>query len=437
MMMKRILKLIICIAVVVTGCKHTTKKSPKLENQNSIQKDTQEWVDIMIEGYRNFNINRSIKAADQIFEATELMPNKNLENYLVSAMVYAPKGEQEKAFLSIERAVEEGFKNSEVLSSIPEYASLHNDRRWDTLISKTNKKRVAYEKTIENPELLKMLKYLWAQDQEVLARYEKNLESLDSTATKEDYRRLFMPVGNRWEINKNKLDSIVEIHAWPGNKLVGEEGTKIAWGIPQHHPDIFYKEECLALIKQAVEKGDVDPIHYAQLSDRIARETWQKQIYGTSMGESAPYPIKDPLNVNKKRFELGLLEPIEVYAIYHGFEYTPPSQEVIRSSHEKAQDHYKKFESFIDLKKIDSANTHVVMAISAHGDINNEQLYNASKLLAQLNNKRSQRISLNILKVLIWRKCDKRFKILEQGEFNLLRNKNEWKEIKRLIKMSK
>lgn len=434
--MRRILKTIICIAIVSTGCKQTTTKTPKLETKYSIQKDTQEWVGLMIEGYRNFNTDRSIKAADQIFEATELMPIKNLENYLVSAMVYAPKGEQEKAFLSIERAIEEGFKNSDILSSISEYSLLHNDPRWDALISKADQKQEEYEKTIQDPELLEMLKYLWTQDQEVLAQYEKNVESLDSTATDADYSRLFLPVENRWETNKNKLDSIISIHGWPGNKLVGEEGSKVAWGIPQHHPDIFFKIKCLLLIKEAMEKGDVDPIHYAQLKDRIARETWQKQKYGTSMGQSAPYPIEDPTNVNKKRFQLGLLEPIEVYAIYHGFEYTPPSQETIRSAHEKAQENYKKFENFIDLKKIDSANTYILKAISAYGDITNEQLYEASILLAQLNNKRSQRISLSVLKVLIWRKWEKRTKILKQDEFDRLHRQNEWEEIKRLVKMS-
>lgn len=437
MTMRRLLKTIICILVVVTGCKQTEKTDPKLKNEYPNQEYTQEWIGMMIEGYRNFNTNRSIKAADKIFEATELMPTKNLENYLVSAMVYAPKGEQEKAFLSIERAIEEGFKNSEILSSISEYSSLHNNPRWDTLISKTNKKRKAYEKTIQKPELLKMLKYMWVQDQEVLAQYEKNLESLDSTATDADYNQLFTLVEKRWEINKNKLDSITEIYGWPGNRLVGEEGAKIAWGIPQHHPNVFFKIKCLLLIKEAMKKGDVAPIHYAQLKDRIARETWKKQVYGTSMSESAPYPIEDPANVNEKRSELGLLEPIEVYAIYHGFEYAPPSQEAIRSTYEKAQVNYKKFEDFIGLKRIDSANTYVLKAISAHGDITNEQLYNASMLLAQLNNKRSQRISLRILKVLIWRKWDKRFEILEQDEFDRLRSQNEWEEIKGLIKMSR
>jgi len=433
--MKRIFKIVMCVLVFL-GCKQSTIKNAKSENEISTQKDTREWVDIMIEGYRGFNKNRSIKSADQIFEATELMPNKNLENYLVSAMVYAPKGEKEKAFLSIESAINNGFKSSEILNSISEYSSLLNDNRWDSLLIKIKNKQTEYEKTIQNPELLEMLKYLWSKDQEVLEQYENKIKSLDSTATSEDYRILFIPVKKRWEINRIKLDSIIDIYGWPGNKLVGDEGAKIAWGIPQHHPDIFFKKKCQTLIKESVKKGDVDPLHYAQLTDRIARETWQKQEYGTSMRENSPYPIKDPIYVNKKRFDLGLIEPIEIYAIYHGFEYTLPSEQEIHSSYEKAQSHYKEFENFIGLKKLDSANTYIVKAISYHGDINNEQLYNASIKLAQFNNIRSNSNSLKILKVLIWRKWDKRFQILKDDRFDLIRNQNEWKEIKRLIKMS-
>lgn len=431
----KVLQALICTAIITVSCKQS--RNNKLTDNEYFSNDSLKWETLMIDGYQKFNSDRSVEAADQIFEATELMPNKNLENYLVSAMVYAPEGELEKAFLSIDRAINEGFKNSDMLSSISEYSSLYNDPRWTKLISKTNKKRAEYEKTVENVELLKMLKHLWAKDQEVLTQYEKNLESLDSLATNKDYNQLFTPVEKRWDINKNKLDSIIEIHGWPGNKLVGEEGAKVAWGIPQHHPNIFFKRRCLLILKDAVENGDVDPNHYAQLYDRIARETWQKQLYGTSMRDDAPFPIKDPKNINKRRSKLGLIEPIEVYAIYHGFKYEPPSKKEIESIYKQAQDHYSKFEEFLQSNHIDSANVYISKAISAHGDISNEQLYNASIKLAQLDSRSSQRKSMRILKVLIWRKWESRFEILLQNEFKKLKDRDEWKEIQNLIERSK
>ncbi|MBQ0735837.1 DUF6624 domain-containing protein [Aquimarina celericrescens] len=429
------------IAIITISCNDTGKNKIKTESKTSANNDTQEWVILLTEGYHNLNKNRSTKAADKIFEATELMPKKNWENYLVSATVYAPNGENEKAFTAIEKAIEAGFNDPELLKSLPEFSSLHNNPRWDSLISKTNDRRVASQQSIQNPELLEELKNMWAQDQLALSEYEENIRSLDSTASAEDYRQLFEPVENRWEINKSKLDSIVKIHGWPGYELVGEYGAKIAWAIPQHYPDVFYKEKCLSLLKKAIEKEDADPNHYAELSDRIARETWQKQIYGASMGETAPYPIKNPSEVNKRRLQLGLVEPIEVYAVYHGVDYQTPTEEeaqaIVKESYQKAQADYEKFESFVTLKMADSANVYITKAIEAYGDISNKQLYRASIELSKMKNNRSNRISLKILKVLIWRKWEKRYHILTESGLNTLHDKQEWIEIKELLEMSK
>ena len=435
MNMMRIVQTFICIAIIVSSCKQGNEKLIQ-ENKTTIQKDTSQWVSLMIAGYQKFNEEPTVAAADRILEATELMPYKNLENYLVCAMVYAQLQENEKAFKAIERAISEGFIDSDLLNSIPEYASLRDDARWVTLISQSNRQRSNYEESIQNKQLLEVLKNLWAEDQKALAQYEENAQKLDSTATNADYRELFIAVEKRWDINKTKLDSIIAIHGWPGNTLVGKEGAKVAWGIPQHHPDVFFKEKCLSLLKQALDKREVDPNHYAQLYDRIARETWQKQTFGTSMNGSTPFPIQDPAHVNRRRSEIGLNEPMEVHAIYHGVPYATPTTADIQLIHKNAQVQYTKFKNAIHAKKIDSANTYIATAISAHGDISNEQLYHASTQLAQIDHTRSKRICLNILKVLIWRKWEGRFKILDQGEFNILHHKPQWEEIERLLKLS-
>tara|TARA_R110002124_G_C8756467_1_gene498721 strand:- start:55 stop:588 length:534 start_codon:yes stop_codon:yes gene_type:complete len=177
------------------------------------------------------------------------------------------------------------------------------------------------------------------------------------------------------------------------------------------------------------------------LYDRIARETWQKQIFGASMRNDAPYPIEDPVNVNKRRLELDLPEPIEIYAYYHGIEYKVPNAEEskaeLKLAYKNAQNHYTKFEKFAKKKNIDSANVHISKGISFYGDISNKQLYKAAIELAQMNNKRSEHITLRILKVLIWRKWNERHEILTQSEFNSLQSKQEWVKIQELLKMSK
>lgn len=424
----------ICIAISLCSCVNI-KKDDSIENKNS------EWSDLLVEAYRALNENPSVEAADQLYQATERMPTKNWENYLVAATIYAPNGEKDKAFNAIEKAIEGGLKDSKLLNTIPELSSLHNDPKWNILIDEAINKREKYLTAIQNPALLEELENMWKLDQQALSEYEQNSKFLDITATSETYAKLFEPVEERWEINKQKLDSIITLYGWPGYKLVGEDGAKISWAIPQHYPGVFFKEKCLSLLKKAVEKGDANPNHYAELLDRIARETWQKQIFGASMGEERPYPIKDPANVDDRRLKLGLTEPIEVYAYYHGITYQRPTLEEaqlqLKTALEAAQKNYQKFEQSITNNKIDSANIYIRKAIKSYGDITNEQLYQAALKLAQTTNKQSINNSIKIVKVLIWRKWDGRYDILKNDKFTPLYTSEEWKNIGQLLQKSK
>lgn len=414
--------------------------SPILLGCNENPKENYNWAQGLTDAYAALHKERNIESADLVFEATEKMPRKNWENYFVTASIYASSNKSEKAFLSLEKAIEYGLRDTDLIANFPDFKNLKTDPRFQQIIDLAEMAKENYLEQIENPGLLKELEIMWAKDQQALSIYENKIRLLDSTATYKDYQELFKPVEKVWDINKIKLDSIINIYGWPGNKLVGEDGAKIAWAIPQHHPDVFYKERCLVLIKKAVGEGDLDPNLYAELNDRIARETWQKQTYGASMGQDAPYPIKDPSNVNERRFELGLMEPIEVYAFYHGIEYTVPSKKeaVVESnlSKNKALEAYNKFNEFIYENNPDSANNYFLKARDYYGDITNQQLFDAAVKLAPLRNNRSKRIAESILKVLIWRKWSDRKAILDHDVFNSLRKRNEWQLIGDLVDKS-
>lgn len=429
----------ILAALCMTDCKSEDKQ--EVRQQSQITNFNQKWVAEFIEAYQALNQKPTLEAAELLFEATESMPIKNWDNYFMIATVFAANNENDKAFLALNKAIANGLRDSILLVTYPQLAPLRDDSSWNGVIANFTKSKAAYNRTIENPDLLKTLEDMWAKDQLALSEYQEAIQSLPESAGYEYYDKLFEPVEIRWEINKNKLDSIIQIYGWPGNRLVGAEGAKLAWAIPQHHPDVFFKEKCLKLLERAIQKKDVDPNHYAELHDRIARETWRKQTYGASMGEKAPYPIQDPVTVNKRRSILGLAEPIEIYALYHNINYNTPSvqqaEEGLRIAQEKAQYHYAKFEKFWNKKQIDSANNSIASAIRFYGDIDDEQLFAAALKLAQLENDRSKRISIKILKVLIWRKWEKRESILTKKEFKSLHDGPEWLAIKQLLSRSK
>lgn len=366
------------------------------------------WAEALISGFQSLNSGPDERTPDLLFEAAEMMPRKNWEIYLLSATLYAPRGKQNAAFLSIERAIGAGFSDLDLLLSLSELNSLHNDPRWQEVVRSISINIEKNLELIQNPELLEKLKNMWELDQNAIAQFEKDIASLEPGETNEAHDRLFKSVENIWSTNACKLDSIIDEFGWPGFQLVGQEGEELSWSIAQHAPNVFFKQKCLDLIKQSVQNEDADPNHYAELHDRISRDKWQKQCFGASMGSSAPHPIKDPTNVDKRRIALGLFEPIEVYALYHEIEYkrpTPKEAEAeAEASYEEAQELYVKFCTSIKEGSHSVANSYILKAIEHFGDVSSEQLYQAAVYLAKANNKQSAKISLRILKVLVWRK---------------------------------
>lgn len=408
-----------------------------LEEETSSSK----WGSQLIKAYTALHQQRDLHAARLLFDATEGMPNKNWENYFMTAIIYAASGKQDTAFLSLERAASYGLRDTMLMAHYPDLESLRADSRFRKLQATIAEAKVAYTSKIENPNLLKELEEMWQADQQALAVYNKNSQLLDSSATYEDYDQLFEPVEKRWEINKNKLDSIIAIYGWPTKQLVGEDGVKIAWAIPQHHPNVFYKEKCLTLIKASAEKGEINPEYYAELYDRIARDTWQKQTYGASMNKTAPYPIENPSEVNERRLALKLAEPIEVYAFYHDILYTVPTAEEAKQAakvlHQEAQVAYTKFEEFAAANMVDSARVYLLKAIDFHGEISNQQLYSAALTLVQLVDQHAARSVLKLLKVLVWRRAEERLKIKNQEEFKALHSHKDWEMLEVLLEQSR
>lgn len=128
--------------------------------------------------------------------------------------------------------------------------------------------------------------------------------------------------------NIKRLAEIIEKYGWPGNSLVGREGSLTAFLIVQH-ADLEYQKKYFPLLKEAVGKGEADPVHAAYLEDRILMREGKNQIYGTQLHTNELtkklelWPIEDEERVDARRVSLGL-EPIAEYLKRFGVEYKPP-----------------------------------------------------------------------------------------------------------------
>jgi len=101
-----------------------------------------------------------------------------------------------------------------------------------------------------------------------------------------------------------------DYEAWPGLRLVGEDGERAAWLIAQCG-DAELQRRALPHVEAAVDQGDAHPSHYACLLDRVRMSEGRPQVYGSQFvvhddQTLMPWPIDDPAAVDQRRFRVGM-----------------------------------------------------------------------------------------------------------------------------------
>ena len=107
------------------------------------------------------------------------------------------------------------------------------------------------------------------------------------------------------------IKNIADKYDFPGYDLVGKESSNNYWMLVQHSDfNVSFQKRMLKLMKLKVEKKNASGQNYAYLIDRINLNEGKQQIYGTqiNMGEGGTKlkPCFDTLNLNKRRFSVGL-----------------------------------------------------------------------------------------------------------------------------------
>ncbi|HEV2724313.1 MAG TPA: DUF6624 domain-containing protein [Thermoleophilaceae bacterium] len=119
--------------------------------------------------------------------------------------------------------------------------------------------------------------------------------------------------------NTARLCEIISQHGWPGRSLVGDEGAHHAWLIAQHADrQLDFQREALALLADAVGRGDAAQRDLAYLTDRVRMNEGREQVFGTQIaevkdGNGVPWPVEDPTNLDARRAAVGL-PPFEEYS---------------------------------------------------------------------------------------------------------------------------
>lgn len=148
-----------------------------------------------------------------------------------------------------------------------------------------------------------------------------------SDERKAEYQKLLHAVETADLENTNWLKEIIAKQGWPTFTLVGKDGAQSAWLLVQHaDADPKFQRQCLDLMTK-LPKNEMSQKNFAYLTDRVLLAEGKKQIYGTQFttidGKVQPRPLEDPVNVDKRRAEVGLSTLAEYAKIIEGQYGTP------------------------------------------------------------------------------------------------------------------
>ena len=252
----------------------------------------------------------------------------NSINRYNAACSWSRAGVKDSAFLNLERIVtRDHYSQYNQIINDTDLASLHDDRRWESLINKVKQNKAAKESKFDK-KLMSTLDSLTAQDQK--ARKQISLYrngTTDQKKTVDD--SLWHSINKTDSLNYFLVKEIFQKYGYPNYDLVGTKGSNDFWLLVQHqdrYPQ--FQEEVLVKMKMEVDRGKADGIDYAYLVDRVKVNTGQLQIYGTQMKYNSdttsfePKPVVDPQKLNERRKSVNL-STIEDYvesmnSVYYG-----------------------------------------------------------------------------------------------------------------------
>jgi hypothetical protein len=177
---------------------------------------------------------------------------------------------------------------------------------------KPNKTQISIQNT---EDLIAVLDTIWRTEQEPITLRDSliekyGVESKEVQGQQEIYER-------NHAINERKVKVILDKYGWPGKDIIGEQGNWTICNVIQHS-DNEIRIKYLPMMRQAVKEKKLHPRFLVRTEDRIATERGDLQIYGGQMKyypETKSFnvwPVYDPVNIDKRRAEIGL-EPISEF----------------------------------------------------------------------------------------------------------------------------
>lgn len=226
-----------------------------------------------------------------------------------AACSWALAHQTDSAFVQLFKIAKSGsYTNYNHLSTDSDLSSLYEDSRWEEVkklvLANKEKKEANYDKP-----LVAKLDSIYEDDQS----YRRQISDIDKEFGWEspEMKAHWKIIQAKDSVNLIKITQILDERGWLGADIIGGKGNATLFLVIQH-ADLSIQEKYLPMMREAVKEGNASARSLALLEDRVALRQGKRQLYGSQIGRDQEtgkqyvLPLDDPMNVDKRRAEMGL-----------------------------------------------------------------------------------------------------------------------------------
>jgi len=272
--------------------------------------DEAKYQQLITEAEKLYDQKEFKNSAAKYTEAFVALGNKGYINDRYNAACsYALSNQIDSAFVQLLKIGNGGhYTNYKHLLRDTDLSSLYEDPRWEEVKKYVKANKEKQEENYDKP-LVAKLEEIYDEDQgprRKIAAIEKE-HGWESPQMKE----LWKEIEVKDSINLIKIMEILDERGWLGADVIGGQGNQTLFLVIQHAP-LEVQKKYLPMMREAVKKGNARSRSLALLEDRVALRQGGRQLYGSQVGrdqETGEYyvlPLDDPMNVDKRRAEMGL-----------------------------------------------------------------------------------------------------------------------------------
>ena len=226
-----------------------------------------------------------------------------------AACSWALAGEADSAFVQLFKIAQNGnYTNYNHLTVDKDLESLYGDPRWEEVKALVKANKEKEEANFDKP-LVAILDTIYQEDQ----GYRMQIDPIQKEHgwESDEMKALWKVIAEKDSINLIRIKKILDERGWLGPDVIGRQGNLTLFLVIQH-ADLETQVKYLPMMREAVKRGDAHAANLALLEDRVALRQGKRQIYGSQIGrneetgEHYVLPLEDPLNVDKRRAEVGL-----------------------------------------------------------------------------------------------------------------------------------